>query len=165
MTKSMTTEEKLQVVMNNVMAALHAFGICYDTNTSGIGRTLEKPLEDLLKEESVVYTYDDYYDINCHCKFLKAMEAFLNKPHYAARMSARCWADDGDFVVVQLEKLYIMDESDLLEYAHWAGFSTIEDALYNYGDPVSTYAYFNVRIKKGGDISDFVRSYARRCWN
>lgn len=142
--------------MRNVMAALHTYGIEYDTNV--IGSRVERRLSDLeQKAETVEYIGDDGGD-----EFKAKFAEFCGRTHYCGIHGA-CWADDNKFVVVQLSRLYEMDAQDWKEYAEWCGCEDITEAQASYGDPASSYIYINVRVAKG-NIANFVRRYARYCW-
>lgn len=145
---------KTKKIMNNVMAALNTYGIEYDTNISCCQR-LEKDPENLKKE---VETWD--YESG---EFGEKFKEFAKEDAHYQGVQGSCWADDGKYVIVQFERLYIRDEQDWEEWLAVTGCNDIYEASINYGDPEASYIFINARVKKG-DIDGFVRQYAKDCW-
>lgn len=145
---------KTKKIMNNVMAALNTYGIEYDTNISCC-RRLEKDPENLKKE---VETWD--YESG---EFEEKFKEFAKEDSHYQGVQGSCWADDGKYVIIQFERLYIRDEQDWEEWLAVTGYNDIYEASINYGDPEASYIFINARVKKG-DIDGFVRQYAKDCW-
>ena len=107
--------EKTKRIMANVMAALHTFGIEYNTNVTGY--RVERSLSELVKEgEETV----DYIEFNVEDNFKTKFKEFIEKPHYYI-VSGAYWANDDKYVVIQLSRLYEMDDKYWNDYANWYG--------------------------------------------
>ena len=134
---------ELNTVMGNVMAALNTFGLSFDTNCEGFHVKKEK-----LENSEKVVEFHPYGD---NSKFEKAFDEFLNNHHYYAGMAGKYWMEAGEYVVIQLRRMY---EKTVEEYEYE---QNIEEELY-YEDLL-----LNVKIQKG-EISSFVRAVAPHCW-
>lgn len=145
---------KLDNVMNNVMAALNTFGIEYDVNEISAVPICEEK-EELLKSEQEVLNFKNK-------NFFQNFKSFTARPQYS-RISGKCWADDGKYVIIQFKRSYIMTDEDWEKYAIMCGCSDPFEAQGLYGDPNTGYIFLNVRIEKG-HLRNFVSSYAHFCW-
>lgn len=145
---------ELNTVMGNVMAALHTFGIEYDTNCYGFD--VRGEIED--PEKSI--EYKGYGD---NSKFKKEFEKFLSNPKYYEGIYGKRWMDAEKYVIIQLGRTYKMSEADYDNYAAACGCETFEEAQCLYGDPMYTPLLINVKVRKG-EIDHFVRRIAKYCW-
>ena len=135
--------EKIIKVMENVMAALNTWGTEYDVNTCGFNSRKSK--ESILRNEPNIV---DFKGFDGGKTFKTKFEKFANKPHYS-KVIGNCWADDGEFVLIQFFRYYEMDEEDWDNYAAWCGVEDPAEAQAMYGDPEVSRIYMNIRVKKG----------------
>lgn len=147
--------DKLNSIMNNVMAALNTFGIEYDVNEVR-GFSISCSKENLLKSEQEILNFQE------NKAFKDAFKSFAERPQHS-RISGKCWADDADSVIIQFSRSYIMTDKDWDDFAYMCGCSDPFEAQALYGDPDVSHIYFNVRVPKG-KIHRFVSSYAHFCW-
>ena len=147
--------DKLNSIMNNVMAALNTFGIEYDVNEV-CGFSLCKDQKELLKSEQKVLNFQE------NSTFRESFKSFAERPQHS-RISGKCWANDADSVIIQFSRSYIMTDKDWDDFAYMCGCSDPFEAQALYGDPNVSHIYFNVRVPKG-KIHRFVSSYAHFCW-
>lgn len=146
---------KLEIVMQNVMAAFNTFGIEYDVNEIN-GFSISRSKESLLESEQEILDFQE------NATFQDAFKSFAERPQHS-RISGKCWADDADSVIIQFSRSYIMTDKDWNDFACACGCSDPFEAQALYGDPNVGHIYFNVRVPKG-KIHRFVSSYAHFCW-
>lgn len=159
----MKEEDRLEEIMNNVMAAINTTGIAYNINSAGF--YVRRKASDLLLKR--VETFDtletlDYIGHDGGEKFKTRFFKFLEEPKHS-EVHGDYWADDDKYVIIQISRCCEMDQEYWQNYADWCGYDTPEEAQYNYGDPTPSYIRMNIRIPKG-DIRNFVMKYAQYFW-
>lgn len=141
-------------IMNNVMAALNCDGIDYSIGIHN-GSPIMWSKEQLFKRESSLINYDEE-------DFQSKFEEFAMMPHHY-KIEAAYWADDDKCVIIQLQRLYKMEEEEWKKYAEICGYDTPDEAVFYCGNPSSSYIRMNVRIDKY-HTKDFVQKYAHYFW-
>ena len=139
----------------NVLAALNAYGVEYSDYYGGcICLNGEKP--------GVVIDYRRKHFAEDAKKFLSDRPEEGGKGTWR-HMRGYAYIQDGEDSIIVLSRSYDHTEEDLIEWAHWCGFETFEEAQYGYGDIPGCYTYLGVRVKKE-DLENFVHEVAPYCW-
>ena len=138
----------------NILAALNTFGIEYGRNCGFTRFNVEKP--------EVVIDYRRRHFAEDAKKFLSDRPEEGGKGSWS-HMTGHGYVQDGEDSIIVLSRSYNYTDEDLIDFAHWCGYETFEEAQCNYGDITGRYTYLGVRVKKS-DLDNFVHEVAPYCW-